>query len=388
MASLPSASQLTNALTTASSLTQQVGAFTPLAQISSVVQTLQNIQGFNAGAFSQLSGTIQSALQGFDQASNLLSSFSGNSPLSAFTNALSATGLAGSSISQIAGSAANAFQAADSFLSSVGVAQSFAKLSSGRSSVESSRETSKVGAMLQFPQDVGKYWIALGFVKYSYMKSGVPVQMKPRQSIILPVPSNLADNNQLQYDRFSLTEAAGQMASGAAQGAMNALGAVSAVGGAANLLSKMSPGLAGSIGALAGALGTGIETAGVMTGLAMNTMQSLKFVQPNMKEHMFQWKLIPSNEKESKALYNIIKSIKYHIYPYNRGIVYGYPDLVNVYLYNQDKMFVFKPAFVKSFSVNYAPDGGPAFYKSGYPFAVTITMQIQENSVWTREQIT
>lgn len=348
----------------------------PLSQVSSVVQTLSNIQGFNAGAFSQLSGTISSALSGFDQISNIVSNFSGGSPVSAFTNALGISGLAGSSISQIAETAGQAFKQVDSFLSTVGIAESFAQLSGERPSVESIMSNARnMGGMLSFPADQGKYWMALGFTEYAYKASGVPIRSMVGQSIILPVPINLQDTDNIQYQEFSMTATVAGAAASAVEGLANRAGGAGMV--------------SGILGSLGGAIAGAGEAAGVATGYAVNTIQSLKFVQPSLKQHSFQWKLVPNTPAESQAIHEIIRKIKYHIYPSlaGGGIAFRYPDLINIYLYNQDKMFIFKPAFVREFSVNYTPDGGPAFYKSSYPVAVTISMSIQENSVWTKEQI-
>lgn len=382
MPSLPS-------LITNPSLTRQVGAFVPLSSIGSVVQTLSNLQGFssgfniggiNIGAFSSIAGSIQGALQGFDEGSNILSNFSPGSALGAVTNSLLGSGLAGSSIAGLAGQAASAFNQASSFLNSVGVADSFAKLSGARPSVEAMRAASAQSGLMQFPSDLGKYWIALSFTKYSnYLNNAVKAM--PGSSIILPVPLNLTDADSLQYTVFSGSAAAASIIGNAAKGAAEVAGAKS--GGA------MGGALAGmGADAIAGLAGDLAKTMGVDTGLAINTHQSLQFVQPVLKKHSFQWKLVPSSQKESETIQNMIKAIKKHIYPKANLAVFDYPDLVHVYLFNADKMYMFKPAFVESFSVNYTNETGPAFYKSNYPLAVTISMEIQENSVWTSDEFT
>ena len=129
------------------------------------------------------------------------------------------------------------------------------------------------------------------------------------------------------------------------------------------------------------------ESAGALTGVALNTHQTLKFVQPTLKTHSFSWKLVPSNEDESKALQAIVNFIKSRIYPSFSfgGLGFNYPDLVNVYLYNGDKMYLFKPAYVNGFAVNYTTEGGPSFHKNGYPVAVQIDMTITETAVWKNE---
>lgn len=380
MASLP------KALATAQQITQQVGAMIPLGQISSVVQTLANIQGFNPGAFSQLSGTIQSALQGFDQASSIVQNFSGNSPVQAFTNALGATGLAGSSIGQIAGSAASLYQQADSFLNTTTSVQSWQRLNSQRPSVEAARATNRPNDGLQFPKDMGKYWIYLGFERATFnaiTSSGSPVIVKRENTgaVTLPPPMNLTDTNQLEYQALSLTGAGLNVAGGIAGTLMNFFGG-NMTGGESRLNTIMN-----RLGPLGQAAGATAETAGALTGEALNTHQTLKFVQPTLKSHTFSWKLVPSNEDESKALQAIVNFIKSRIYPAVsfQGLGFSYPDLVNVYLYNGDKMYLFKPAYVSGFAINYTAESGPAFHKNGYPVAVQIDMSITETAVWKQD---
>lgn len=383
MASLP------KSLATASQITTQVGAMIPLGQISSVVQTLQNIQGFNAGAFSQLSGTIQSALQGFDQASSIVQGFASGSPVQAFTSALSATGLAGSSISNIAGSAASAYRTADSFLNTTASVQSWQRLNSQRPSVEESRATNLPNGGLQFPKDIGKYWIYLGFEEASFStimgSSNAVYKRTGKGSVTLPMPMNLADNNQLEYQPFSLTKAGVDIA-GSLGGVMGGVGRLASMFGIQNTSNAPD-----AVSNFTSRLGSGVtaatqlaETTGALTGIALNTHQTLKFVQPTLKQHAFSWKLVPSSKEESEAIHTIVQFIKSRIYPKNMGLTFSYPNLVNVYMYNGDKMYFFKPAYVSGFAVNYTTEGGPAFHKDSYPVSVQIDMTIHETAVWTQ----
>lgn len=363
MATLP------KSLATASQITQQVGSMIPLGQISSVVQTLQNIQGFNPGSFSQLAGTIKSALTGIEQATSIVQNFSGNSPIAAFTNTLSATGLAGSSISGIAGTAASAYQQADSFLNSTSSFQSFQRLNSRRPSVEESREFNNVGGGLQFPKDIGKYWIYLGFEEFNYSanfvggSTGFVYSRKGMGGVTLPVPMNLTDTNKLEYQPIQLSN--------------KILGTITNA-------ARMIPGIGNIVDTLTNVAGAGVEVASATTGYALNTAQTLKFVQPTLKSHTFSWKLVPSSKEESEALAKIIRFVKTRIYPNlaGGGSAYRYPNIVNVYLYNGKEMYFFKPAYVEAFAVNYTTEGGPAFHKDKYPVSVQIDMSITENSVW------
>lgn len=369
MASLPK-------LVTNKSLKQAVGAMQPLAQVSSVVQTLSNIQGFNPGQFSQLTNSIQGALQGFSEASNILSNFGGSSAYEAFSNSLQSTGMAGSSVEAAAQAGGQAYSS--SFLSTQQQASSFAKLKARRDSVENTRIQNRVSSH-QFPRDIGKYWIALTFKEASFSSlvggsSGNPVTQKTSGSVVLPVPINLTDSNKLEYTAIKLSDAV--------------TGPIQDIAG--GILRGMGSGEGASMGSKIGALGIssimshGWDAMSASTGIAINTHQTLKFVQPSLKQHAFTWKLIPSSPQEAQDLKNIINFIKNKIYPKSTrgGLTFDYPNLVDVYLYNADTMYKFKPAFVESFTVNYTPDGNPAFYRDKHPVAVQIDMQIHENSVW------
>ena len=359
-----------NLLTSATTLASQVGAFTPLAQISSVVQSLQNLQGFNPGQFAQISSSIQSALQGFSEASSILSNFAGNSPIGAITSALGSTGLAGSSIAGIAQAGASAYQAADSFLNSVQQADSFSRLSSRRVSVEQARVENKQAenSQLQFPSDIGKYWISLEFVKVGFATTwgAGPVTETSKGGVVLPVPLNLLDSDGLEYSAIRLSDNATDLATGALGFAFG---------------DKFKDFQDSNVAKMATAAG---QAAGTITGQAVNTNQILKFNQPILKSHSFSWRLVPSTPQEAKNIRDIIMFIKSRIYPAAGMAVFKYPDLIKVALYNSDQMYLFRPAYVKGFSVTYNPDG-QAFHRDGRPVAVQIDMQIQENSVWTSQ---
>lgn len=373
MATVPKTAQ--NLLTSATTLASQVGAFTPLAQISSVVQSLQNLQGFNPGQFTQIAGSIKSALQGFDQASSIISNFAGNSPVGAFTNSLASTGLAGSSIAAVASAGATAYKQADTFLSTIQQADSFSRLSSERVSVEKARAANPVGKYLQFPEDIGKYWISLEFVESKIQTNwnANPIRETSKGGVIFPVPTNLQDNDSLEYSSISLTKSAADLATGAATLAATALGSSKF---------KLSNRITDSLSSAASALSSGAEAAGSLMGIAVNTNQILKFNQPTLKSHTFSWRLVPSSKKEALMIHSIVMYIKSCIYP-GKGLgFFKYPNLVKVVLSNKDQMYLFRPAYVKSFSVTYNPDG-QAFHRDQYPVAVQIDMTIQENSVWS-----
>jgi hypothetical protein len=153
---------------------------------------------------------------------------------------------------------------------------------------------------------------------------------------------------------------------------------------AAGLASKIGVDKLGDLGGAGVIAGAAAESAGALLGYALNTHQTLKFVQPTLKTHSLSWKLVPSSKEESEALHTIIRYIKSRIYPTTAagGLAFQYPNLVNVYMYNGDKMYFFKPAYVQGFAVNYTTEGGPAYHKDEYPVSVQIDMTITETAVW------
>jgi hypothetical protein len=181
--------------------------------------------------------------------------------------------------------------------------------------------------------------------------------------VILPVPLNLQDSDSLDYSAISLTNKV--LEAGAAVGSI--------------FSDKVKDFGESNVGK---SLTNAAEAAGTITGYAVNTNQILKFNQPVLKSHSFSWRLVPSTPQEAKNIRDIIMYIKSKIYPAANMAVFKYPYLVKVALYNKEQMYLFRPAYVKGFSVTYNPDG-QAFHRDRYPMAVQIDMQIQENSVWT-----
>jgi hypothetical protein len=256
--------------------------------------------------------------------------------------------------------------------------QSWQRLNSQRPGVEEARATNRPNSGISFPKDIGKYWIYLGFEEANFSSitsSGTAVyRRKGRGSVTLPVPMNLSDTNQLEYQAIQLTDKALTLG----KFATDMAGAMGGASRAMAFLEKFG------INNLTQGIGAAAETAGALTGFALNTHQTLKFVQPTLKSHSFSWKLVPSSKEESKILHSMVQFIKSRIYPDKGALTFRYPDLIYVYMYNGDKMYFFKPAYVTGFAVNYTTEGGPAFHNDEYPVSVQIDMNITETAVWTR----
>lgn len=280
------------------------------------------------------------------------------------------------------------------------------------------RNTNRI-ARFQFPSDMGKYYIAFEFAEYGpQYNSGIsdviqfataPINMVQQQagtlgatiaasnpvlataltaagislnavrqqrmtygingvnaSIALPMPPNLVDDQQLDYNAQNLKNVAAQGVSAATQ----------ALGG---------PNM-GNAGAVLESVGT---FASVFTGMAVNPFLAMMFNGPRFKTHQFGWRFSPKNESETDELVKIINIFKAKALPTQTagGAIFTYPDVVLISLYPvnaRNKMYKFKPAVLTQVSVHHAPTGTPSFFAtSNAPVEVELKLQLSEISIWT-----
>lgn len=233
---------------------------------------------------------------------------------------------------------------------------------------------------LTFPSDLysgtgNDYYMSLRFVKYIKRAITSRKEIETYGSINLPIPNGLVETTQVNYDTKELGTVVGSFVESLSGSAGEPLkDAISA------FAIERAASFAGS-NVLAGA--------SAISGLAINPFLSVIFKNPSFKTHNFSWKLIPRNEYESYTIKRIIDTIKYHMLPglaSRSGVIFEYPEMLLVKLYpNDEYTYKFKPCVVKSFDVNYAPTGGPSFYKiSGAPTAVEIKISLQEIEYFTK----
>lgn len=364
-----------------------------LSNISGVLQSLTNLQVVNPAAFAQFQSQISSLLSGFDAASNLLNSVGG---FAQGLENLANTPLSPSNIQALAESVNNVARQVDNF----NILNNLPgrTVQSNRTSVQSSTSRQPT-SIYKFPRTLGKYWFGFGFSQYSFSSKfggiggGYPViSSAPDDLILMPLPVNLTDTFQIAFSEFKPGEEVKQTA-------LNAFGAFASP--FTSILPNIEPpvglrqtaalALGQAIGtAVAGSLTTLAKAGMAGAGIAINPATTLLLEGPLLKDHVFKWRLSPSSEEESRTLNNIIKTIKQDISPGLgfAGLLLTYPKIINCYMYNAEKMFLYKPAMVTSFSVDYTPSG-PAFFKSpgddtkgGYPVEVEITMVIKELEAW------
>jgi len=266
-------------------------------------------------------------------------------------------------------------------------------------------------AKMQFPLDMGKYYIAFQFAEYSstynsgaadaldipanFFNStvgsfanlfGFDVKASTNKAtranygigninahIALPIPPNLVDDQQLDYNSQNLLNVAGAAASSVADYATRNLsqGAKQAITTAESVVSSVS------------------QFGSVFSGQTVNPFLAMMFNGPRFKTHQFGWRFSPRNSAETDEVVKIVNTFKAKSLPVQHasGTMFAYPDVCMISLYPEsarDKMYTFKPAVITQTSVHYAPSGTPSFFAgSTGPAEIELKIQLSEISIWT-----
>jgi hypothetical protein len=244
---------------------------------------------------------------------------------------------------------------------------------------------------LTFPKDLGinnnTYFMSLRFVKYTKRAISDPKTIVNKGVINLPIPNQLNDTTSLNYDQAALGAVLGSFVeasaatslTGSQQASIAAEGLVA--GGLERLLSSV-PGGSNILNAVS-----------ARSGLAINPFLTVVFKNPSFKTHNFSWKFFPKTSEESDILTRIVQTIKYHMLPgllTSSGVIFEYPEMVNIKIYpSENNLYQFKPCVVKSLNVNYAPSGGPSFFKNSLaaPTGIELRMELQEIEYFTKIDI-
>lgn len=130
-------------------------------------------------------------------------------------------------------------------------------------------------------------------------------------------------------------------------------------------------------------------------GQTLNPRETLSFQGVELKTHTFSWDLYPSSARDSAKIQDIINILKQNTLPITSDLGNGglsikqafleYPSVCKVFLVGVDNSYFmkFKPAMVKSVTIDYAAGGTMAIMKGGKPGGVTIQMTLQELQIET-----
>lgn len=271
--------------------------------------------------------------------------------------------------------------------------------SKATSSPEVSRNrVTKIPDRLQFPLDLNRNFMV--FIFSDRFQENPVVKRKKRDTayIYLPIPSNLVEQFGMQYSQkdlgvLGILEQSGALDQSTLAGLANKDTAGETAKGVGK---KMTEALASPSGALAVARTVassipGGESAGAAidraTGTILNPYSALQFEGVNLRKHSFTYKLSPNSQAESVVLQKIIQTFKERMHPKRNGLLYEFPDQCKI-LFASPFSYPIRDCYLESMTVNYAPNGSPAFFKQGtHPVEVEISLQFGEIEPITREFI-
>lgn len=276
-----------------------------------------------------------------------------------------------------------------------------------------------------FPADIGSHGIMLAFREYDYSSlktntSSPTISSRISETVILPLPTNMEDRMSIRMQRFD-QGALGDAISRIAQKASTSSGPGDMYDSIKNEAGKLFP-TGTEVGkAIAGALsgnGTGqdniadglryiarstLDSLGggknidAGTGTTVNPKAALYFDGVDMKQHSFNWTLMPRSENESDHIQGICSLLRRHSLPTyinllsaaGAGIkraMFRFPSVVDIYLLglSEDYYMKFKPSMIQNISYNYAPSG-QAVLRGGKPAIVQVNLELIETDIWTAE---
>lgn len=276
--------------------------------------------------------------------------------------------------------------------------------------IKESKRSSKAG-VYSFPEDLGQHQIIFMFRKYSYTNPGTrkliegPTtnsQAQIKDTIALPIPSNIADSYSIRLSRPEIGLVAENMASMASEiggfggNLQSVYDRLSGLGISKEDAEAMVKGDMGGISSnarylarnnLPSFVATGLD---IGTGYAVNPKLALSFEGVDLKSHSFDWNFMVRSPKESDTLRDIQDSIKRNIHPTysHMGLIQramiSYPSVVDIYFSGLDGSYFvkFKTCMVQAFSLNFTPSG-LAILEGGKPAAAQMSLQLVETDIHT-----
>lgn len=238
--------------------------------------------------------------------------------------------------------------------------------------------------LLQFPPDIGEYYMLMKFTEYARPSPQTVAIRKALRNFILPVPRELKEQFSNNIDPKGM---------GTLAGGLTDIGTDVFRGGGGENAKGQFDALAYSYAVQkVGDLLKGADDAiGQFGGAVPNPHLQAIFSGVQLRTHSFQWTFSPRNAIESRQLQQMIYELKKYSLPAfsNLGTAaLQYPPLVDIELYpwkkNNEDLIVFKPCLIQSVSVNYSPQGLPAFFKgTKQPTFIQISIEFMETEIQT-----
>lgn len=248
--------------------------------------------------------------------------------------------------------------------------------------------------MLTYPEDIGKYFIKFSFYEYS-RKEALDVSKDLATAVVIfPIPTNLNENFSLTYNNAKLGPVIG---AGIETVTKMIQGGVSSID--MNTLRDLGTTVSGALGvgareAIKSVKGgeTLLNNYNLFAGTTPNPHLAAIFEDIGLRNHSFTFRFSPKNSGESETLKKIIRKLKRRMLPgtdgasqSSTGPLFSFPDVVDISFGPKDiEPYLIKRSVLESMTVNYAPNGTPAFFKDGSPTDIEIGLNFKEVRVVTR----
>ena len=245
---------------------------------------------------------------------------------------------------------------------------------------------SSTSAGLQFPSDMGEYYVSFQFREYKRPTPGNIAIPEPAGDIALPLPKDLVENFDLSYSTGTELGIYGAVADNLNSGNIGGNFIGGATYAAEIAASSVSDSLTAVLQQRFGALA--------------NPNISTTFQSPKLRSHKFSWLMAPNNEEESNNIRDIINKFKQAALPnfaHDTTNILTYPQMCQIVLYpwgagktnlkdqpsyDPNYMYVFKTCMIESVSVNYAPDA-LVFFPNQAPAFIALTVNFIEVEYFT-----
>lgn len=264
---------------------------------------------------------------------------------------------------------------------------------------------------LQYPLELGDYYMCMYFEKYNRSSINKPVTHNINGSIFLPLPANLQEAIGVRYNDVPLGALGGELADAASEianvyrQASDSL-ADQAAGAADKLYDTVvNPGTLGLLMRRAAGVNDALKaTVDQIAGNTPNPHLSVALAGIDLRNFRFMWRFSPNTPKESDAVRDIIRMLKFKALPglSPSRLYLEYPDTVRVLLktggtpnkigdLTTDKdnyLFVFKRAVISNVEVNYAASGTPSFFGgTKAPTDIELAISLREIEYLTQQTI-
>lgn len=222
-------------------------------------------------------------------------------------------------------------------------------------------------------------------------------------TILLPIPSNVQDNNAVSYSDDRLNGLTAAIASGSTSimtGLANALvnldaskaqstlenafktaGAKITTKEAQDLITKQ---LASSAAGIFGGNVSVNQLLARQGGTILNPNMELLFNGPTLRSFRFSFKMTPRNKKEMEHVKSIIRCFKKNMAPQtnDNNLFLKTPNVFELtYMQGNNKhsfLHNFKQCFLENISVNYTGEGTYATYDDGTPISMIMDLTFKE----------